>query len=191
MSLICADDRPTVLFPAAFPAAACEGLLAEAALLELDAGGVYDGGDRPWRDAKVGFFDREHWASQALQQATLKANEAGNWRYDLSRVESVQYTEYAVGGHYDWHVDCYSHGDQVRKLSAVLQLDDADAYEGGDLEFRRFGPYPSSERLVAPPALRQRGSVVVFPSYLVHRVAPVTAGVRRTLTIWLLGPRYR
>ncbi len=36
-----------------------------------------------------------------------------------------------------------------------------------------------------------RGNVVIFPSYMMHRVTPVTQGVRRSFVLWLGGDHYR
>jgi PKHD-type hydroxylase len=35
--------------------------------------------------------------------------------------------------------------------------------------------------------ISQRGSIVVFPSHVWHRVKPVTKGIRYSLVIWNLG----
>ncbi|MGB0647256.1 MAG: 2OG-Fe(II) oxygenase, partial [Bradymonadia bacterium] len=69
-----------------------------------------------------------------------------------------------------------------RKLSVTVQLDDEGVYSGGELEF---------EELQTSANLRARGTVLVFPSYLRHRVTPVTNGVRRALVAWFYGPEWR
>ena len=63
-----------------------------------------------------------------------------------------------------------------------IQLSDGDDYEGGDFEMRGS---------TTPEGQRDRGSVIIFPSYLVHRVTPVSAGTRRSLVTWIEGPRWR
>lgn len=99
-------------------------------------------------------------------------------------VEDLQFTTYGPSGdHYDWHVDKGAPGLAPRKLSLVLQLSDPMDYAGGDLEV--WG----ENRPVA--VTRQRGLIAAFPSYTLHRVTPVTAGVRRSLVVWLSGPRFR
>ena len=86
------------------------------------------------------------------------------------------------GGHFSWHVD---NGRQPapRKLSATVQLTDGDAYEGCDLEF--FGTHQ------VEPAPRRKGAMVIFPSYVLHRVTPIRSGTRKALVIWSTGPRFR
>ena len=92
------------------------------------------------------------------------------------------YVEYEAGyGHFHWHND-YSHESEQapRKLTVVLQLSDGADYAGGDLEV--FD--------VEPRALpRERGSILCLPSFVPHRVTPVTAGTRRIVVAWISGPR--
>jgi PKHD-type hydroxylase len=99
--------------------------------------------------------------------------------------EDLQYTIYdSSNSHYTWHVD---HGGNTnrppRKLSLVLQLSDPHDYEGGDLEI-----LTDSEPLRVD---KERGLVTAFPSYVLHRVTPVTRGIRKTIVVWLTGPRFK
>jgi PKHD-type hydroxylase len=109
------------------------------------------------------------------------------YHFDLhSMPEQIQYTEYYdhEKGHYDWHMDT-GHGNlSQRKISVTVQLSDGDEYEGGDLQLWPGGTYP----LVAP---RGKGNVVIFPSFLMHRVTPVTRGTRKSFVLWLGGGHYR
>jgi PKHD-type hydroxylase len=92
------------------------------------------------------------------------------------------YVEYHAGrGHFHWHND-YSHEsvESPRKLTVIIQLSDGNQYEGGDLEV--FGAVTST-----PP--RERGRVICLPSFVPHRVTPVTSGVRRIIVAWIAGPR--
>ena len=99
--------------------------------------------------------------------------------------DPFQYTIYraAEGGHYDWHADHGTAGPARRKLSLSVQLTDPASYEGCDLE-ARVGKMPCS-------AGRERGNVIAFPSYVLHRVTPITAGTRKSLVAWAVGPRFR
>lgn len=101
--------------------------------------------------------------------------------------EHIQYTVYGEEeSHYTWHMDrgrSRSSGDSPRKLSLVLQLSDPSEYEGGDLElFTQADPITIEKK---------KGLVVAFPSFIMHRVTPVTKGTRRTLVVWLTGPSFR
>ena len=125
-----------------------------------------------------------------MAAAASQANEGMGWGYALSSLESLQLTTYRPGDTHGWHMDTLSHGAEVRKLTVVVQLDDGTAYDGGDLELLTFGvPDPAPFPLPAD-AMRQRGTVAVFPSFLLHRVTPVTRGARRTLVAWFVGPRF-
>ncbi len=124
------------------------------------------------------------WLYARLERAVLDIN-ARYYKYDLyGLVESFQYTVYhgAEGGHYSWHVDT---GKTVepRKISLTLQLSDPSIYEGGEL-ILQAGEGPSQ-------AQKARGTLVAFPSYVMHRVTPVTAGIRKSLVIWVAGPAFR
>ena len=100
-------------------------------------------------------------------------------------VEHLQYTVYdSDNSHYTWHLDRGSGtSDTPRKLSLVLQLSDPLDYDGGDLEIFA-GPEPTKIE-------KKKGLVVAFPSFMLHRVTPVTRGTRRTLVVWLTGPRFK
>lgn len=126
------------------------------------------------------------WLFPRLEQVVQQLN-SQYYKYDLypDLRERLQYTVYesAVGGHYDWHVDHGANMPDARKLSLSLQLSEPQAYEGCDLEFQ-FG-----DGVVSGP--RARGSVIAFSSYVLHRVSPITAGVRKSLVVWASGPEFR
>ena len=108
------------------------------------------------------------------------------FRYDLYGLEkALQYTVYegSEGGHYDWHVDTGPHNPEPRKISLSLQLSDPADYEGGRLVIEAGdGAYAAETR---------RGTIIAFPSYVLHRVTPTESGVRKSLVIWVAGPEFR
>ena len=118
-------------------------------------------------------------------QAIIRTLNAHTYKYELTDFsEPFQYTVYHghEGGHYGWHVD---HGpcEVQRKLSISVQLSDSASYEGCDLQFL-VGQQP----VFAP---RDRGAIIAFPSYVLHRVTPITRGVRKALVAWVTGPNFR
>lgn len=118
----------------------------------------------------------------AIANDVLKVN-AEKWNFDLfGFIDSLQYTVYHAGDEFGWHIDC---GPNLppRKLSVSVQLSDPDEYEGGDLQLR------VSETIETAP--RAKGTVCIFPSFISHRVTPVTKGVRRALVAWIAGPAFR
>jgi PKHD-type hydroxylase len=71
----------------------------------------------------------------------------------------------------------------ARKLSLVLQLSDPSEYEGGELQ-TMSGPNHCAVD-------RQKGLIAAFPSYMLHRVTPVTKGTRYSLVVWICGPSFK
>jgi PKHD-type hydroxylase len=123
------------------------------------------------------------WLYEKIAAISWSLNEQ-SYRFELTAVEKLQYTVYTAGegSHYDWHVD---HGatPRRRKLSLVLQLSQASDYEGCELQIQ------GSNRIeIAPKA---RGTLIAFPSYVLHRVTPITSGIRKSLVMWCSGPRFR
>jgi PKHD-type hydroxylase len=100
----------------------------------------------------------------------------------------IQYTKYhgSSQGHYDFHSDVHwpSPTDRDRKLSFVMQLSDPSEYTGGQFEFTHIQDFPTAK-------FAAKGSILVFPSALFHRVTPVTEGTRRSLVSWIEGPCWR
>jgi len=126
------------------------------------------------------------WLYEKLMDFASIANKE-LWNFDLiSAPELIQYTEYydVEGGHYDWHQDIGPNEGSLRKVSITVQLSEPDEYEGGDLEVWTGGNSISS-------AERGAGVVVVFPSYLMHRVTKVTKGTRRSFVLWVGGEHYK
>ena len=128
------------------------------------------------------------WLYEKLSNYAITANDT-LWKFDLQHIpEQIQYTEYyAPSGHYDWHADIGPGLLSKRKISITVQLSDPEDYEGGDLELFRGGnmkgPFIKAER--------NAGCVFLFPSYMMHRVTPVTKGVRKSFVLWLGGGHYR
>jgi len=106
---------------------------------------------------------------------------------NIYKKADIQFTEYLAteDGHYNWHHDIdWNRNDGLdRKLSVTVQLSSPDEYEGGDFSF--------SECESPPVELKEKGTVLVFPSYLQHRVAPVTKGTRKSLVAWFEGSKWR
>jgi PKHD-type hydroxylase len=191
MGLINGDEHPVAIFPSAVTAEACDLLLAELASAQLAPGKVVEAGERVDREMKMRFLPRDHWSSNIVLGAAQQANDNMGWGYDCTDVESLQFGAYTPGDHHDWHMDSLANGEHVRKLTVIIQLDHSEAYEGGDLEMLRFG-VPEPDALQLPlDTMRSRGTVLVFPSYLLHRVAEIHSGQRRTLVAWMRGPRFR
>ena len=107
-----------------------------------------------------------------------------SYQFDLRGfAEAPQYMVYrdAEGGHFDWHMDI---GPMPpRKLSLTIQLTDAAQYEGCQLQFN------TGTAIVSAP--KNRGVAIAFPSYMIHRITPITAGVRKAIVAWVTGPSFK
>lgn len=97
--------------------------------------------------------------------------------------EGLQFTNYsAPNGNYGKHVD-RAFNFMVRKLSMSIQLSDPNKYKGGDLIL-----YEGDEKILMP---REQGTLILFPSYTLHEVTPVTKGERNSLVCWVNGPSFK
>lgn len=140
------------------------------------------------RITRVGWMERNsdtEWLHARLEEAVLHLN-AECFSFDLYGIsEALQYTVYdgAEGGHYDWHVDLGGNDVEPRKISMSLQLSDPAAYKGCDLVLEAGNGTCFAERA--------RGTLIAFPSYVLHRVMPIESGVRKSLVVWVAGPVFR
>ena len=130
------------------------------------------------------FDSKWEWVIDRIMTQVVEANNI-IWNFDLKAIiDNIQYTEYdGNGGHYDWHLDIGPGSISHRKISIVIQLSDPNDYVGGDLEIMN-----ASEKTVIP---RGKGNVVIFPSFLLHRVVPLTSGNRKSLVLWVGGDHYK
>lgn len=149
------------------------------------------------RDSEVAWIPRDEeqrWIYDMLGEFVNEANDRA-WGWALSDLEPIQYTVYKPGGHFVWHTDqsrTPRPGGMIRKVTAVVSLSGASDYEGGgfELEIPVTGPDEVEDRIHKMEFLRTRGAVLVFPSFLYHRVIPLTAGTRKSLVAWCQGPRF-
>ena len=133
----------------------------------------------------LSYNDDTRWIYDRLAWIGRRINE-DFYKFDLyGFVEDMQYTIYngEENGHYTWHIDMAANTEVARKLTLVLQLSDPEDYEGGELQV-----YTKSE----PESVdKQLGRIVAFPSWTLHRVTPVTSGIRKTLVVWIGGESFK
>lgn len=142
----------------------------------------------------------DRWIYSEIQPYIHQANSMAEWNFDWDYSEACQFTEYKVSQFYDWHCDSYhepynlpdepNRDKKIRKLSMTLSLTDPSEYEGGDLEFDFRNTDEGSQPRICEE-IRKKGSIVVFPSFVWHRVTPVTKGTRHSLVCWNLGYPFR
>ena len=181
---------PFHLIPAALSPAECDGLVALCqAAPKQDAGLVRATTAHQIRRADLVWLDDlppAAWVMDRMIRLISQANRE-SFGFDLSEfAESPQVARYGAerAGHFDWHSDIGAGPLAAkRKLTVVMQLSDPADYDGGALELR-----PDSTLHEAP---RDRGTAIIFPSFVLHRVTPVTTGIRWSLTLWSHGPAFR
>ncbi len=123
------------------------------------------------------------WLFEKLAQQIQSVN-AQHFHMDLAGfTEPLQIARYSEGDFYDWHIDFGNGRNSIRKLSFIVQLFDGSAYEGGEVEV-----LSGHKEIVLP---RSRGTMSIFPSYLLHRVRPVLSGTRLSLVGWIGGDHIR
>ena len=152
--------------------------------------------DKGLRDSDV-LFSNEKEIYDIILPFVFDANKKADWNADINWHESMQFTIYKKNQHYDWHADnlerAYdedhhpNYRGKIRKLSLGVSLTDPKKYEGGEFYFK-FGIEKMPTKI---SAFKKQGSVIVFPSFVYHKVTPVTKGTRYSLINWSLGAPWR
>jgi PKHD-type hydroxylase len=149
------------------------------------------------RDSNITWFS-DKWIYKEIQPYVHQANKLAGWNFEWSYSEACQFTKYKLNQFYDWHRDTWdkpydtpndlnTHG-KIRKLSVTCSLSDPKDYKGGELEFNFRDSDPDKKQEIRKcKEILPRGSIIVFPSHVWHRVNPVTEGTRYSLVIWNLG----
>jgi PKHD-type hydroxylase len=150
------------------------------------------------RDSNIVWMN-DRWIYKEIQPYIHSANANAGWNFEWDFSESCQFTKYRKGQYYDWHCDSWdrpyirehpndpSHG-KIRKLSVTVTLSDPKDYKGGELEFDFRNKDPDKKpNILKCKEILPKGSLVVFPSFVWHRVCPVKSGERNSLVIWNLG----
>lgn len=166
--------------------------------------GFHFGEDPSKRSSQISWVN-DSYAMSILECAMLDANDNAGWLFDLKEPEQIQYTLYQKDDGYDWHTD--GHQDVyaaktlvqtavnpmplnqttnprlaglVRKLSLTVNLSQPEDYEGGTLEL-----YFHNQTHVIDEY--PRGSAIVFPSFIHHRISPILKGTRKSAVMWFNG----
>jgi len=147
--------------------------------------------DHEQRISKVRWLEKtedSQWLFNSISEMIYEANKE-MWQFDIWGVfdSGIQYTVYdEVGAHYDWHADIGVGKSAMRKVSVTILLNEPDVdFEGGDLEFMLGNEITTLDRSIGG------NCCVLFPSYFLHRVTPITAGTRKSLVFWCTGPPWR
>lgn len=164
----------------------CEKIITIGISKNLEIANTKNNNINKTRDSQISWLapsDDLVWLYQRLTDVITELNNKF-FNFDLWGIqEGLQFTNYkAPAGKYDSHVDRFYNGI-IRKLSVTIQLSDEKNYDGGDLELL-FEDKPIKMK-------RQQGRLVIFPSFVLHRVTPVTHGERNSLVAWVTGNNFK
>lgn len=147
------------------------------------------------RTSNINFHYPNQRNSWIFERINFGANDINSkfYHFDLYGYDSFQYSEYRglEGGKYDFHMDVFTDEESLqapmmRKLSLVLLLSEPGVdFEGGEFQMNT-----SSEDKLKTLEMR-KGTLIAFPSFMIHRVTPVTKGIRRSIVVWVEGPKFK
>ena len=176
---------PYHIWPSAIDNEVIEKIITHAQMIKPRKAQLFSSADSlsSWRSSQVRWLTAS-WISDLILPYVRQANES--FKIDFDDDIEMQFTDYFASeqGHYNWHhdVNWHSQSERDRKISVTIQLSDSDSYEGGDFEF---------EDIITNTNFRAKGTILIFPSYLRHRVTTVTKGRRSSLVAWVSGPHWK
>jgi len=142
----------------------------------------------------------EQWIYDEIMPYMHMANKNAGWNFDLDWSESCQFTIYKKNQFYDWHCDSWhepypntsfeNFRGKIRKISLTLQLSDPEDYKGGEFMFNA-STIKQKNNIIYPKDILSKGTIIVFPSHIFHKVSPVTKGTRYSLVNWSLGKPFK
>jgi len=115
-----------------------------------------------------------------IAEFVLHANDT-YWEYDLNDDPAAWMQTYREDDSYAKHMDA-SIG-QTRKLTAIAMLTDENKYWGGELVM-----HIPPQTFIVP---KEKGTIVVFPHWMMHEVLEVQLGIRQTINLGFWGPAFR
>tara|TARA_B100001093_G_scaffold379895_1_gene365251 strand:+ start:407 stop:1078 length:672 start_codon:yes stop_codon:yes gene_type:complete len=180
----------------------------------VDKAGKTIGGANTIRDSNVVFI-KEPQISVKIQELIKIANHVALWDFNLTMTEDIQFTKYDSEQHYSWHIDGSGDGfakrefrfindmpenpglkytsspqaiNTVRKISASVVLN--DDYSGGEFDTAWLDSSGGNLETKKSSFNPKKGDMIIFPSFLPHRVRPVRVGTRYSLVVWAGGPAF-
>lgn len=182
-----------------FTASECDFISHHCSTLKLKEGEEYNKYSHipQQRRANIAFIDtitpETQWLYEKFNNIITHYNDS-HFDYDITGYDYMQYAKYGVGDKHDFHMDLpmgtrmldYYLTECFRKLSVILLLSEPGVdFEGGNFEINHFSEqFPNNTNM-------RKGTVLIFPSFMLHRVAPITSGIRQTISVWPIGPKFR
>tara|TARA_B000000477_G_C6089492_1_gene226977 strand:- start:1248 stop:1811 length:564 start_codon:yes stop_codon:yes gene_type:complete len=155
-------------------------------------GGLSSGQNNAYRNVQVKSFAADDndlsFVSEIISDFGQTVNEK-YYNFDVKGfAESIQYLFYKKGGLYNSHMDLNWSDLNThipnRKLTIITQLSDTKDYSGGDIKIE----VDNVDDFVIP---RQKGDMICFPAFLMHKVYPILGGTRYSLVSWLSGDSWK
>jgi PKHD-type hydroxylase len=184
--------EPFCIWEKAFSEEECDRIIEIGEMAEFNKGRVgSDTLDPNVRDSDIVWIEPNpdtHWIFERMAVLGSRIN-YDKFQVEIDRYDGFQYGKYKVDGHYDWHTDWHMeppNPELHRKISFSVMLSDPKEYEGGELIVNHQG---NADKAIS--LKRNKGDLVVFYSFIPHKVAPVTSGERVSLVTWALGPKFK
>jgi len=166
----------------------CNQIIKDGELSTIKKAKIADGNDAN-RSSNISWINDKELQT-TLSYLVKSANDESNWNFSLKEFESLQFTIYNEGDHYNWHTDNHVkpyENNTIRKLSFTLCLN--DEYEGGD--FSICDPHPEPDSSVTTTFKLKKGDMIIFPSHVWHKVDKITKGTRKSLVGWVVGNQWK
>ncbi len=190
-------------YSSAIPISICDKIIKEGKQIKKERGLIGDpkkklsnveiSNMKKVRESHVVWLDKP-WIYKLVQPYVHDANAKAGWNFDWAWTDPPQFTIYKKNQHYTWHADQFADLDEnnrMRKISMTINLSDPSDYEGGVLEFDYRNRTDRSDCIVPCKEIMAKGSIAVFPSFVFHRVTPVTKGTRYSLVVWNKGSSFK
>jgi len=154
--------------------------------------GEEDTSIRNVNEYNLGISDETRWIYEKISRIINDVN-TKIFSFDLTWFEPLQMLRYESEEKscYRIHADApydVNHIIALRKLSLILQLSNDDDYCGGDVKIHLNTMHPEPTHHVMP---KKRGTIILFPSTMLHEVTPITSGKRISLVTWVYGPKFK
>ena len=128
------------------------------------------------------FDENSTWLYEKLKKFAIDANNI-LWNFELgSYIDPIQYIEYSENGSHEWKTDIDAINN-YKKVTFIVELSDPSEYEGGDIEIWSCGSFKTLPKV--------KGCVIIFPSYLLYRMTPITKGNKNIIKFWIGGRSFR
>jgi PKHD-type hydroxylase len=168
----------------------CNQIIDIAGNQQLKEATIQDGNNNN-RSSKITWLKNNSFLDNQFIKIIEEHNKKANWNFALHDLEPLQYTVYYINDHYDWHIDSHTkpyNNGLIRKISFTLCLN--EDYEGGEFEISSPNPKPEKHINTKFTDKFTLGTFISFPSFVWHKVNPVTSGTRKVLVGWSLGPQF-